>query len=64
MDLMKMPSNVGLLLWFKCNQMNIKVVIFIKYGPNTIVIFQNFVDTSGLQKLTWPKFLEFENFLI
>ena len=34
---MKVLSNFELLLWFTCNQMDIKVVISIKCGWNTIV---------------------------
>ena len=73
---MKISINFELPLWLNCNQMNIKVLISIKYEWNTIlwVIIrhyylsksipaaksQNFVETLGPQKPMLTKFWEFE----
>ena len=84
-NLLKFLSNFQLPLWLSCSQIDIKVVISIKYGWNTIawaklciwdILFtmhevsksivaaksQNYVDSSGAQKPTWAKSLEFDFF--
>ena len=84
-NLLNFLSNFQLPLWLSCSQIDIKVVISIKYGWNTIawaksciwdILFtmyevsksiiaaksQNYVDSSGAQKPTWAKSLEFDFF--